>query len=122
VSGAVLVIDDDPESREALAVALEMEGYRVARAGHGREALNVIARDGIPRLVLLDLKMPVMDGHSFVAAVRRLPRMAGVPIVVIAADPLAPTAAHRLGAAGCLVKPVALSELLALVAGFSEPA
>jgi CheY-like chemotaxis protein len=66
-SGGVLVVDDDASLREQIVALLREEGYRAIGASNGREALEMAERE-TPRLILLDLAMPVMDGWQFLAA------------------------------------------------------
>ncbi len=82
--GDLLVVDDDADMRHRLRTVLERNGWSVREAGDGREALNQV-RLGVPRLVLLDLTMPVMDGFSFLDRLRGLPGCADVPVVVLSA-------------------------------------
>jgi len=65
--GGVLVVDDDASLREQIVALLREEGYQAIGASNGREALEVAERE-TPRLILLDLAMPVMDGWQFLAA------------------------------------------------------
>ncbi|MCJ2132744.1 response regulator [Methylobacterium sp. J-026] len=90
--GDVLVVDDDADMRHRLRTVLERNGWTVCEAGDGSEALDRI-RHGVPRLVLLDLTMPVMDGFSFLDRLRDLPGCAEVPVVVLSARDI--TAAER---------------------------
>lgn len=110
----VLVVDDDADILEAICDVLEVEGYRVARARHGAEALEAIDAE-VPSLVLLDLMMPVMDGPAFARALRARPSGADVPIVVISADGN-PARAVPLGARAYLAKPFDIDAMLSLVA------
>jgi CheY-like chemotaxis protein len=110
----VLVVDDDPDILEAICDILAGEGYRVARARHGLEALAAMDRER-PALVLLDLMMPVMDGLAFAQALRGRERDRGVPIVVISADGN-PQKAAAVGARGFLAKPFDIDALLGEVA------
>jgi CheY-like chemotaxis protein len=85
----VLVVDDNEEVREAVSEVLRTEGFGVAQAADGKEALTYLqAHD--TALVFLDLKMPVVDGVSFLqllrSAARKNERLARVPIVVVAAE------------------------------------
>ena len=85
----VLVVEDDPDIRDATAILLEDEGYQVEQAENGQRALELLARGPTPCLVLLDLMMPVMDGHEFLERLRALgPPNAALPVVVM-------TAAHN---------------------------
>jgi two-component system, chemotaxis family, chemotaxis protein CheY len=116
----VLVVDDDPDILEAICDILAGEGYRVARARHGLEALRALDRER-PALVLLDLMMPVMDGLAFSQALRQRERDRGVPIVVISADGN-PQKAAAVGARGFLAKPFDIDALLAEVASITARA
>jgi len=85
----ILVVDDDFELRESLCAALEEEGFAVAGAGNGREALDYLRRESrsqhSPSVVLLDLMMPVMNGWEFRAEQRRDPAIASIPVVILSA-------------------------------------
>ena len=78
----VLVVDDDPDTVETMREILEEEGHTVLSAANGKEGLELALRH-IPDLVLLDLDMPVMNGHAFLDAVRRSPSLANVTVVVL---------------------------------------
>jgi two-component system, chemotaxis family, chemotaxis protein CheY len=119
-SPLVLVVDDDPDILEAVCDILEGEGYRVARARHGREALARIDEER-PLVILLDLMMPVMDGLAFAQALHGRDSAASIPIVVISADG-DPQKAAALGARGFLAKPFDIDALLAEVASFAQSA
>jgi CheY-like chemotaxis protein len=120
-SGAlVLVVDDDPDILDAICDILEGEGYRVARARHGVEALEALGRER-PSLILLDLMMPVMDGLAFAQALRDRETGGGIPIVVISADGN-PQKAASVGARGFLAKPFDIEALLAQVASITAAA
>jgi CheY-like chemotaxis protein len=110
----VLVVDDDPDILDAICDILDAEGYRVARARHGVEALGRVA-DERPDVVLLDLMMPVMDGVAFSVELRKRPQDRDVPIVVISAEGN-PQRVASVGAAGYLAKPFDIDVLLAHVA------
>lgn len=61
----ILIVEDDSDLNEAYKIILSSAGYNVSCAENGREALAVIKRDGDPEIILLDLRMPVMDGIEF---------------------------------------------------------
>jgi two-component system chemotaxis response regulator CheY len=80
----VVVVDDDPDIREALQNVFEEEGFTVTTAGDGQTALDSLrAMSRPPCAVVLDLLMPVMDGKQFVAELRRSPHTAALPVIVI---------------------------------------
>jgi len=110
----VLVVDDDPDILEALAEILEGEGFEVRRARNGKEALERL-EPVPPRLILLDLMMPVMDGWEFSQQMRRRPPVADLPIIVLSADRNVGAKARDIGAVGHLAKPFELTDLLEMV-------
>lgn len=81
----VLVVDDDEDTRSCVCTVLEEEGYIVASAKNGREALDRLAAIDRPSLVLLDLMMPVMSGWDVLEAFKANPVLAGLPVVVFTA-------------------------------------
>ncbi|WP_164019210.1 response regulator [Pyxidicoccus trucidator] len=105
---SVLVVEDDEDIRAAIAEILEGEGYEVTIAANGSEALDELQHMPRPCLILLDLMMPVMNGHEFLARLREVPRMQAVPVLVLTAvSTEAPP-----GARGLLRKPFIVEELL----------
>jgi len=113
---SILVVEDDVAVREALAAFLEGAGYRVVEAGDGAEALRRLrVASAEVGLILLDLMMPVMSGWEFRAEQSKDPALAAIPVVVVTADITAADKAAAVGAAGCLLKPIELPELLDLV-------
>jgi CheY-like chemotaxis protein len=117
----ILIVEDDFDIREALTQILEEEGYAVRGASHGREALDLVAGAGAPKLILLDLMMPVMNGWQFRAEQLKDPALAPVPVLVISADPQVQSKAASLGAAGLLRKPISLDDLLQAVKTHALP-
>jgi CheY-like chemotaxis protein len=83
----VLVVEDDPGSRDVLVRLLEHDGWKVSQADNGITALAVLERDR-PGLVLLDLMMPGMDGFEFVTELQRHPEWKSIPVIVITARDL----------------------------------
>lgn len=91
----ILVVEDDPDTRDLLRVILSKDGWNVATAENGRIGL-LKAQQLRPALVLLDLMMPEMDGFEFVEAFCQLPASTGVPIVVLTAKDLTADDRNRL--------------------------
>jgi CheY-like chemotaxis protein len=114
-SGCVLIVEDDRDTRESLAALLEAEGYRVLEAEHGAVALDVLRRSPVC-IILLDIFMPIMNGHAFIQEQRRDPALAGIPVVVMTADAAAAGDAARRGVAEAMTKPLDHDRLLEVVA------
>jgi CheY-like chemotaxis protein len=106
----VLVVDDDADTREALADALSYAGYLVEQAGGGREALASIASAGLPDVILLDLHMPDVGGEQVLEKLRQT----NARIVLMTADSSARVLRFAQDAK-LLQKPVGLEELEAAV-------
>ncbi len=81
----VLVVEDDADIRCGVRDLLEDEGYQVRTAANGREALDSLAQTSRPCVILLDLMMPVMDGHQFLDQLRLQSEWAEIPVVVVSA-------------------------------------
>jgi signal transduction histidine kinase/CheY-like chemotaxis protein len=113
----ILVADDQDENRELLRQMLEPLGFDVALAGDGQEAAD-LARHCRPDLVLMDLRMPAMNGFDAAAAIRRLPGLGSVPIVAASASSadLARAEADPDTFARCLRKPFQTEDLLEIIA------
>ena len=112
----VLVVDDDPAIREALADLLGDEGYQVVTAMNGVEALDKLRAplQRRPCVILLDLMMPYMNGHQFFAEQQQDAALASIPIVVVSADAAVRQKAASFGG-GYLVKPVRIETVLEAV-------
>ena len=91
----VLVVDDDPKSRDVLRRTLTKEGWTVAEAANGHEALDHLER-GRPALVLLDLMMPEMDGFEVLERMRREEAWRDIPVIVVTAKDLTRKDVDRL--------------------------
>ena len=110
----VLIVDDDEDIVAVLRFVLESDGYGVVTAGDGRAGLDAVAARR-PDLIVLDMKMPVMDGAAFVAELRRR-ETAPPPIVVVTAADDARKRARDVDAAGWLAKPFDMVDLQRAVA------
>jgi CheY-like chemotaxis protein len=108
----ILVVDDDPSIRATVRAILEMEGYPVESAEDGAQALHAVEQQR-PSLVLLDMRMPVLDGWGFARAVKE--RGLKLPILVMTAAQDARRWASEIGADGYLAKPFDLLDLLRAV-------
>ncbi len=109
----MLVVDDDDAIRETVAEVLKAEGYSVRTAANGQEALAVVERER-PGLVLLDMRMPVLDGWGFVDGLHQ--RGIRLKVLVLTATQDASRWAAEIGADGYIAKPFDLDHLLDSVA------
>jgi CheY-like chemotaxis protein len=112
-SADVLVVEDEEEARTFLVQILEYEGFSVRGFANAPDALSYLAQSEEPCVIVMDLRMPIMDGPRFRAALLEDPRLAKVPVVVVTA--LDPSAAAGLGALRVLRKPVDVDVLLAVI-------
>ena len=111
----VLIVDDDPDSRALLEITLTSAGHSVATAANGAEAL-VAAKNLRPRVILLDLAMPVMDGFAFRAAQLQDRDIATIPVICVSGRHDASRAARELKLDACVSKPFCLDEIVQRVA------
>jgi CheY-like chemotaxis protein len=120
VAGRVVpVVEDDPELRALFAQILADQGYLVRTAGNGLAALCQL-EDEPADLILLDMLMPVMDGHGFRQAQLADPRWRPIPVIVVSATSEFLGEGETLGAKAILGKPFDFDELLALVGTWSD--
>lgn len=109
----VLLVEDDVDIQEAMLDILTEEGFEVATAGHGQDALSLLQSGAFsPHIILLDLMMPVMDGWTFRERQMADNRLQQIPVVVVSADRGARAKAEAMKVSACLTKPVDLPQLL----------
>jgi CheY-like chemotaxis protein len=114
----VLIVEDDPDTRGALVAILETEGYAVAEAQHGLDALQQLRTLRDVGLIVLDLFMPKLNGLGFRQEQMKDPALSAIPVVVISADPIAARKAANLGVTATMTKPINFDLLLQLVAQY----
>jgi CheY-like chemotaxis protein len=112
----ILIVEDDEPVRDAMREILEEEGYAITCAINGEEALRVLAEDPPPRLILLDLMMPVMNGWELLRALRASATLAGIPVVVLSSLSGAETPAG----VPAVKKPISVQALLRLVEEYAD--
>jgi CheY-like chemotaxis protein len=116
----VLIVEDDDQIATVLRDTLSEEGYEARSAANGQIGLDLLQR-WVPHVILLDLMMPVMDGQSFRAAQRALPRpMADAPVIVLSGARDGHAQAEALAAAAFIAKPFELDDVLNTVARVCE--
>ena len=112
MSGRVLVVDDDEDSRRLLAHLLERKGYSVMLADGGPAALSTLEKEDVD-VVVLDVMMPIMDGFAVCRELKKSPGTASVPVILLTARDDMETRATgmKLGVSDFLAKPVNKEEL-----------
>ncbi len=109
----ILVIDDEPNIVQTLQDRLEMNDYEVLTAGNGKEGLELALQEH-PDVILLDVIMPVMDGHEMLEALRKQPDGNDISVIMLTARSQTQdiARANACGIDDYIVKPFDLSELL----------
>nr|WP_181775448.1 HAMP domain-containing protein [Amycolatopsis pittospori] len=111
----VLLVDDDARNVFAIAGMLELHGLSVVHAPNGRKGIEELLSDDGIDLILMDVMMPEMDGYATTAAIREMPKFAGLPIITVTAKAMEGDREKSLaaGASDYVTKPVDSAELLA---------
>ena len=89
----ILIIDDDPDAADLVARVMRRAGHEVETAGNGRQGITRLT-GALPDLVLLDMRMPEMDGVHFLEVLRSYLRWQSVPVILVTAYPEDPGIAH----------------------------
>lgn len=112
----VLIVDDEKDLRDSVSMALEAQGYDVVIAGDGMEGISVAA-EYAPSLILVDYRMPELNGVEFLDMLRNTEGLTDTPVVIITVDPELDLRknASQLGIQGFLVKPFSMEELMQTV-------
>jgi two-component system, chemotaxis family, chemotaxis protein CheY len=109
----ILVVEDEDEARSFLIRILEFEGFRAVGLSNGAEALDYLGMSDQPCLIVMDLRMPVIDGPQLRSALLQDRRLAKIPVVVVTA--LDPSAVAGLSPVRIFRKPFDVDALLAVV-------
>ena len=112
----VLLVEDTEDNRFMMRRLLEMSGYRVVEAMNGEEAVR-LARSESPRLILMDLSLPVIDGLAATRLIRKLPDCESTPIIAVSAHDTSDFQSEAMDA-GCnsyVTKPIDFNELEELI-------
>lgn len=114
----VLIIEDEADIQHFISRVLELEGYRVLRASDGYTGLALL-RENTVSLVLLDLRLPNLDGWSVLREIKHDPDLAAIPVIVLTAiaEAIQRKKTLRMGAVKYLVKPLSASSLSRTIAG-----
>ena len=112
---SILVVEDDPDTRQSLSLALSIHGFSVTEAEDGAEALAAAAAQA-PDLILLDLMMPRLDGWTVIRKLKENPQTASIPVIVLTGKPVDPqrdkTRIFGMGVRQVLTKPISVEMLV----------
>ncbi len=117
-----LIVEDDRDMREGLALILDAEGIEARTAADGARGLALLSDGWRPDFILLDLMMPVMSGAQFRQAQLADPAVADIPVVVVSGRHDLTDSAGTLRAAAVLQKPFSMRDLLAAIEPLVSPA
>ena len=115
----VLLVDDDPGVRKTLARFLGRDGIAVVEADNGQQALTYLQGGGAASVIVLDLRMPVMDGFTFRQQQRREPSLANIPVVILSGADT--DRFDELDAVATVEKPASFTELAKVVRQLANP-
>jgi DNA-binding response OmpR family regulator len=116
----ILLIEDDDGLGAILAAVLQDQGYRVAWVSNGREALDHLRPERPPRVILLNLVMPVMNGWKFREQLKKVPELAEIPVVVLSGVGNLEKKAASIGATDSFTKPFNLKALVDTVRDYCQ--
>jgi CheY-like chemotaxis protein len=118
----ILIVDDDVRNVFALTSVIERYGAHVRYAENGRAGMDILQREDDIGLVLMDVMMPELDGYATMAAIRRRPEFADLPIITVTAKAMKGDRAKAIasGASEYVTKPVDIGQLIGLMRGWLE--
>jgi CheY-like chemotaxis protein len=118
VRSSVLIVEDDPDTLQALCEVLDDAGYAVTGFSTGREAIQFLEvhRGSEPQVIIVDIVLPDMSGLDVAGVLKREPRLARIPVIVASGTDLPPEAVPTHLVAAVLMKPFDIEDVLDLVA------
>ena len=117
----ILVVDDDPVNVEIVKRKLQDLGYTIITAGDGEAALKILQMQ-VPQLIILDVQMPNMNGHTFILKKTAVVDFVSIPVIMLTANNDVQPLFKRHGVKAYLTKPLKLQDLLDTVAKIIGPA
>jgi CheY-like chemotaxis protein len=118
MASRVLVVDDDPNLVRLMSKFLKLEGFAPVPAANGQEALAYLRAGGDASVILLDMRMPVMDGWTFRLEQRRDPGLAAIPVVILSGMDV--DRINEMAPAALFHKPVSFPEVVVVVRRLCE--
>lgn len=119
----ILVVDDEPDILEVIIFRLESKRYHVLKAGDGKEAMDIVRRDR-PDLVLLDLRLPIIDGYEVCRLIKSDDELKDIKVILLTASVTTSVTEkiNELDADGCIIKPFIAEDFLRKVEEMIGPA
>jgi CheY-like chemotaxis protein len=114
----ILIVDDNEKNLKLLRVILQNYGYEVLEAQNGEEAVK-LAKENIPALILMDIRMPVMDGITATKIIKSEPSTAKIPVIIVTSSAMIGDSERIIsesGGDGYISKPIDVKKLLKVVA------
>ena len=111
----ILIIEDSPDIQEILSEILVAQGFDVELASNGKDGMDRLINRNPPELILLDLRMPIMDGTEFRSLQLQIPYLSRIPVIVMSADSCANRRSGTLKTERILKKPFHIEDLLTLM-------
>jgi two-component system chemotaxis response regulator CheY len=121
-SRQILVVEDEAVIQEGLMELLEIEGHTVATASNGAEAIEWLRKSIRPCVIILDLRMPVMDGFAFLNEMRSDESLRDIPVIVLSGDRNIPQIAAQLDVTDFLEKPIDIEKLMSIANSYCPSA
>ena len=106
----ILIVDDEQESRELISEFLQLKGYQILIAADGQEAITIVKNER-PHIVLLDIRMPGLDGIEVLKRIRAIDKGIGIIMITAVKDERVGEQALKLGACDYITKPIDLNDL-----------
>lgn len=116
----ILLIDDEPDLRECISELLESEGYKVNQAENGKVALEKLKSGQIPRIIVLDYMMPVMDGKTFCENAAKDQQLSSIPIILLTAANVPTETTAEMAVSVKLEKPIDIEKFLNAVRSYLQ--
>ncbi len=118
----ILIVDDDEKNRKLLRVILQHQGYETIEAKNGREAVNM-AIENIPDLILMDIRMPVMDGLEAIRLLRSETSVSKIPVIVLTSSVIQQEREKIISESGCdgyITKPIDIQKFIETIKKYLE--
>jgi CheY-like chemotaxis protein len=117
VQKKILIVEDEYDIASTMTLVLEMENYEIRHCYNGIQALDILASEALPDMIISDIMMPLMDGYGFTKAVRDLKKYDKIPILLTSAAKLDEKRVNIKAIQGFIHKPFDLDTFIGIVEG-----